>query len=91
MISIVRVENEKQLKAFIEFPYGLYKDDRYWVPPLRRDMYHLFDVSQNPFWAMSASISSSLFSLSTMSKITFKLFKFRKKILYIFFKFNSHS
>ncbi len=53
MISIVRVENEKQLKAFIEFPYGLYKDDRYWVPPLRKDMYHLFDVSQNPFWLHS--------------------------------------
>ncbi|UCG30835.1 MAG: N-acetyltransferase [candidate division WOR-3 bacterium] len=53
MISIVRVENEKQLKAFIEFPYGLYKDDRYWVPPLRKDMYHLFDVSQNPFWEHS--------------------------------------
>jgi len=53
MISVVRVENEKQLKEFVEFPYNFYKDDRYWVPPLRRDVYHLFNESENPFWEHS--------------------------------------
>jgi GNAT superfamily N-acetyltransferase len=53
MISIIRVENEEQLKAFVEFPYGLYKNDRYWVPPLRKDVYHLFDTAGNPFWQHS--------------------------------------
>jgi hypothetical protein len=53
MISVVRVESEKQLKEFVEFPYNLYKNDRYWVPPLRRDVYHLFNESENPFWEHS--------------------------------------
>lgn len=50
MISIVRVENDKQLAQFIEFPYQLYKGHEYWVPPLKRDVHHLLDRSQNPFW-----------------------------------------
>ena len=53
MISIVPVKNEEQLKAFVEFPYQLYKNDKYWVPPLRKDVYHLFDTSANPFWEHS--------------------------------------
>ena len=53
MISIVPVKNEDQLKAFVEFPYGLYSKDRYWVPPLKKDVYHLFDTSANPFWEHS--------------------------------------
>jgi hypothetical protein len=50
MISIVRVESEEQLKQFIEYPYKLYEKDKYWVPPLKRDVHHLFDKSGNPFW-----------------------------------------
>ncbi|UCF70399.1 MAG: N-acetyltransferase [candidate division WOR-3 bacterium] len=50
MVSIIRVQSEKELKQFIEFPYELYKNDKYWVPPLKRDVYHLLDTSENPFW-----------------------------------------
>lgn len=50
MVSLVRVQNEEDLKQFVEFPYRLYKSDKYWVPPLKRDVYHLLDASENPFW-----------------------------------------
>jgi len=50
MVTVVRVQNDKELKQFIEFPYKHYKNDRYWVPPLKRDVYHLLDRSKNPFW-----------------------------------------
>jgi hypothetical protein len=50
MVSLVRVQNDDELKQFVEFPYKLYKDDKYWVPPLKRDVYHLLDTSENPFW-----------------------------------------
>lgn len=50
MTSIVRVENDRQLKQFVDFPYMLYKDHEYWVPPLKRDVYHLLERSKNPFW-----------------------------------------
>ncbi|MBE0434083.1 hypothetical protein IBX73_11550, partial [candidate division WOR-3 bacterium] len=53
MISIVRVENDKQFKQFIEFPYDLCRNHEYWVPPLRRDVHHLLDQSKNPFWQHS--------------------------------------
>ena len=53
MLSIIRVENEEQLKQFIDFPYKLYEKNRYWVPPLKRDVYHLLNKSENPFWEHS--------------------------------------
>jgi len=53
MISTIRVEDEEQLKQFVEFPYKLYEKDKYWVPPLKRDVCHLFDKSANPFWKHS--------------------------------------
>lgn len=53
MVSIIRVENEEQLKQFIDFPYKLYEKNRYWVPPLKRDVYHLLNKSENPFWEHS--------------------------------------
>jgi GNAT superfamily N-acetyltransferase len=53
MVSVIPVRTEKELKEFVEFPYALYKDSRYWVPPLRRDMYNLFDRKKYPFWEHS--------------------------------------
>jgi hypothetical protein len=50
MVTITRVQDDKELKEFVEFPYKLYKNDKYWVPPLKRDVFHLFDKSENPFW-----------------------------------------
>ncbi len=50
MITVVQVRSEKELKTFVDFPYLLYKNNRYWVPPLKRDVYDLFDKSKNPFW-----------------------------------------
>lgn len=37
MVEIVRVENKRQLREFINFPFELYKDSPYWVPPLIAD------------------------------------------------------
>jgi hypothetical protein len=50
LITVKVVESNKDLKTFIDFPYQLYKNNRYWVPPLRRDVYNLLDVKKNPFW-----------------------------------------
>ena len=53
MVSIVQVDNEETLKQFVEFPYNLYKKNRYWVPPLKREVYNLLDKNENPFWEHS--------------------------------------
>lgn len=53
MISVIPVKTEEKLREFINFPYKLYKDNRYWVPPLKRDVYNLFDKKKYPFWEHS--------------------------------------
>jgi GNAT superfamily N-acetyltransferase len=38
------------MRRFIEFPYHLYRDDPYWVAPLRVEQKEMFDLSKHPFW-----------------------------------------
>ncbi len=46
---IVEVNSKKSLNEFIEFPFFLYKKDKFWVPPLRFEEKKLFDP-KNPFY-----------------------------------------
>ena len=48
MIDIKQVTNQQQLKAFVTFPFGLYKNCEYWVPPLIKDEMETLDVAKNP-------------------------------------------
>ena len=47
-MEIIKVENRKDLKGFIELPYRLYHDDPNWVAPLRDEQWAQFDSSKNP-------------------------------------------
>ncbi len=42
------VQTRKDLAAFIDLPYRLYKDDPVWVPPLRDEQRGQFDPLRNP-------------------------------------------
>ncbi|MBX2827524.1 MAG: GTP cyclohydrolase [Flavobacteriaceae bacterium] len=48
MIEIIQVTTPKQLKQFVTFPFALYKDCEYWVPPLIKDEMETLDASKNP-------------------------------------------
>lgn len=48
MISIQEVTSKKELKQFVLFPFELYKDSKYWVPPLINDELKVFDKTINP-------------------------------------------
>lgn len=48
MVDIVEVKNRKQLKEFIYFPFKLYGNNPYWVPPLIMDEYNTLDRRKNP-------------------------------------------
>jgi GNAT superfamily N-acetyltransferase len=48
-IEIAPVQNARDLKRFIEFPYSHYRHDPFWVPPLRIAQKELFDVKRHPF------------------------------------------
>jgi hypothetical protein len=48
MVTLKEVQSKKDLKVFIKFPFSLYKDSPYWVPPLIKDELEAFDVNKNP-------------------------------------------
>lgn len=47
-MEIKVVDNRRDLREFINFPYKLYKDDPVWVPPLRSEQKAQFNPQRNP-------------------------------------------
>lgn len=48
MISIKEVKTKSDLKAFVKFPFKLYKDSKYWVPPIISEELKTFSKKENP-------------------------------------------
>lgn len=48
MILIKEAKTKKELTDFIKFPFSLYKDNKYWVPPIIADELETFDKTKNP-------------------------------------------
>jgi hypothetical protein len=48
MITIKEVITKKEMTEFIKFPFSLYKDNKYWVPPIISDELESFDKTKNP-------------------------------------------
>ncbi len=48
MIEIKKIRGKKGLKQFVKFPFELYKNCEYWVPPLIKDEMETLDESKNP-------------------------------------------
>lgn len=51
MVQIVPVESRHAAREFLALPYVLYRNDPYWVPPLRIQQKQLFDTGRHPFYA----------------------------------------
>jgi GNAT superfamily N-acetyltransferase len=49
-IEVLPVRSPRDLKEFVDFPYSFYRDDPYWVPPLRIAQKELFDFEKHPFY-----------------------------------------
>ena len=48
MITLKEMISKKEMKAFVKFPFKLYKDNPYWVPPIINDEIDSFDKTINP-------------------------------------------
>ena len=48
MIIIKEVFSKSDLKKFVTFPFSLYKDNPYWIPPIINDELASFDKTKNP-------------------------------------------
>lgn len=47
-VSIREVRSSRELRSFVKFPYRLYRDCPFWVPPLLRDEYATLRRDKNP-------------------------------------------
>jgi hypothetical protein len=50
LVNIKTVSNNKEIMTFIKFPWRIYKDDPYWVPPLLMDKKKILNKKKNPFF-----------------------------------------
>lgn len=50
MITIKEAVSQKDLKAFVTFPFKLYKGSKYWVPPIIRQELETFNKDKNPIF-----------------------------------------
>ena len=48
MIEVIKVESKKNVKDFVMFPFELYKDCDYWVPPIINEEIDAMDTNKNP-------------------------------------------
>ena len=48
-VEIKQVQSSSEMKKFIYFPWRIYKDDPFWVPPLLRFEKKLLDRKSHPF------------------------------------------
>ena len=50
MLEVRPVENREDLERFLRFPWQIYRDDPYWVPPYLSDLRKRLDPARNPFF-----------------------------------------
>lgn len=48
MITIKEMITKKEMKTFVKFPFELYKNNPYWIPPIIADEVDSFDKGINP-------------------------------------------
>ncbi|MEH6620051.1 GTP cyclohydrolase [Maribacter arcticus] len=48
MITLHEAKSKQDLKRFVTFPFSLYKNNKYWVPPIINDELESFDKNKNP-------------------------------------------
>lgn len=52
-IQIVPVSNAADVRKFVEFPFKLYRSNRFWVPPLKKAEADMLNPKKNPAWEHS--------------------------------------
>ncbi|WP_299129479.1 GTP cyclohydrolase [uncultured Winogradskyella sp.] len=50
MITIKEATSKKELKAFVTFPFSLYKNSNNWVPPIIKQELETFNKDKNPIF-----------------------------------------
>jgi GNAT superfamily N-acetyltransferase len=49
-LSLTQVRSQRELIDFIHFPWEVYRENRYWVPPIISERVEFLDPEHNPFF-----------------------------------------
>ena len=52
-VSVTPVQTRKEMKAFIDLPWDLYRDDPHWIPPIKSQVAKLLSPGHHPYWEFS--------------------------------------
>jgi len=55
MITVKEIFSKKEMKQFVTFPFSLYKNSKYWVPPIIKDEIAGFDKNKNPVFKQATA------------------------------------
>ncbi len=55
MITIKEMTEISKLEDFVKFPFSLFEDNPYWVPPIISEEMEVFDVHKNPVFKNAAA------------------------------------
>ncbi len=66
MIQIREARSKKELKAFVRFPFALYRNSPYWVPPIISEELSSFDTAVNPVFKQA---EARFFTASSNGKL----------------------
>lgn len=50
MLERREVRTKKDWKNFVNLPFKIYKNNKFWVPPLQKDILFKLDEKSHPFW-----------------------------------------
>jgi hypothetical protein len=54
-VEIISVVDTRALRQFIRFPWTIYRNDPFWIPPLLVDLKKLLNKSKHPFFSHSSA------------------------------------
>lgn len=48
MITLKEMTSKKEMSQFVKFPFSIYKNHKYWVPPIIKEELKVLDKNENP-------------------------------------------
>jgi GNAT superfamily N-acetyltransferase len=72
----VNANQKKDIQKFIQFPFDLYQDNPYWVPPMRSDIESIFDQEKHPYYQHS---EADFFYVEDEGKVLARIGAFHNK------------
>lgn len=52
-VTVIPVRTRKEMKAFVDLPWEIYRDDPRWIPPIKANLIRLLTPGRHPFWEFS--------------------------------------